>query len=234
MAITAKDRVITFTRTKATLADEPVEKELLTGHVCPNCKSVVQALFLNDGKRIPLDLVAEPTERHQVVPKYDYERIVMQDGRQADFIREKFHLGLETLHVYGKCKYQFAVHFPAPPEVNPVPWVAGCMSFLHGTKKSPGYIPRNWLQFTKVFKSGGDARREMCRVMWFGDHRGSFTGSVTKKIAIAEEVTGTCPPLVLLTRFDWGHWDMEQSIRFGIQAAEKLEKEKASTATTTL
>ena len=103
---------------------EPLERDLVSAHVCPYCGVLAQATYYTDkrvedltkdhfGLEKPASLgkFAVTTARHESQPKFK-SYLLSAGGKQVELIREDTHFNISSTRASGCCKIQKSVWFP--------------------------------------------------------------------------------------------------------------------------
>lgn len=198
---------------------KPLERPLVSGHVCPNCGVIVQAVyntdkrvedltkeFFNLERRMEPSQFAVPTPRHEVQPKY--RSYLFDTTPRSEMLVEVYHADLAVPNGKGRCPYTRMVYRPGPFDLRH--YLLGVCRIVN-TKE--WYLAGNdeWRKLTEGLL-GNDEERCMANAQRLFDYFRQEQYNVPKRIRVAQDVTGKGPPVWLISKQDWSYYAMNLGI----------------------
>lgn len=192
------------------------------GHVCPNCGTVIQALFRTDQsidkalqkhfrseKELALNKMAVSTPLHQISPKYFqcWEEIA---GGGVQVILEEFHWNICTTKHSGQCKYTASIF---RRDFDPVYYTQRLINIETQSGWHPIYDA--CLANTRKLLGTGAAALAQDILQFSSANYG-----------VATDVTGRVAPVYLMSRSDWSSYRLESYLKAALEKHKDLQKKE--------
>ena len=192
---------------------QPLTRDLISAHVCPNCTTLVQAVYRTEKavkeltrdffgleKSMGVSKFAPSMPNHQVQPKFK-SQFLTAGGKTAELIREEFHFKTCDGRPSGVCKVMRCVYQAGQFDL--CRYLLLAARIVLSTDWYPGQID-HW---RKLFSSltGPDAFKNQANATQLFEW-------LRQRMLIAEDITGNGPPLWLLTKSDLGYNGFQRAV----------------------
>jgi hypothetical protein len=217
-----REKILFSLPTSAVLLDDdprkrPLERELVSAHVCSHCGTVAQAIYKTEDRIVNLTKdffglekemapgkFAVSTPRHEVQPRYKSFLFELAGG-SCEMLVESYHGDYETTKAMGRCPYSRLIYRPGPFDLCyyllSVASIIDCDEWYRLSVETRTRM--------RLALASPDAERNQANARIMLDQ----LQGVPKRFHVAEDVTGNGPPVWLLSRNDWNGYILDRVLR---------------------